>query len=117
MARYDGYVKIAAFDDNFEANRAPIHGPNKNPNENAIPTRAIADDRLATSLKSVIIAIHKLTFDFEIPPTIRLIKKIEKTLEYDQMQYEIKVPVKTNSKTGFLPKLSEAAPIRVDDIN
>ena len=41
MAKYDGYVWISAREKYFaDENTAPIAGPNMNPSENAMPTRA-----------------------------------------------------------------------------
>jgi len=63
------------------------------------------------------IAIDSDTLAFEIPPIIRLIKNITNKLDMDHVIYEINVPIITNIKTGFLPYLSDAAPITVDEIN
>ena len=84
---------MAALVDSFEENTAPMQGPNKKPNENAIPISAMAEERVVWSLKSVIIAIDKLTFALEIPPIIRLIKNIRNTLDTDHTKYDAKVPI------------------------
>ena len=52
----------------------------------------IAEERLFLSLRSVIIAMHSETLAFEMPPMMRLIRKIRKTLEIDHAKYETSVP-------------------------
>lgn len=94
---------MAAVLDSLAERSAPMQGPNRKPREKAIPMRAMDLERVAVSLRSVMTAIDRLTLAFEIPPIIRLIKNIMKTLETDQTRYEISVPVITNRRTGFLP--------------
>lgn len=69
----------------------------KNSTKQFIPVQlfnklAIADDRVSTSLKSVIIAIERETLALVTPPTMRLNKNIIKRLENDQIMYERSVP-------------------------
>ena len=54
--------------------------------------RTIADDLDAVSVKSVIMAMQIETLAFEIPPMMRLNKKMMKTLEADHAKYDNKVP-------------------------
>jgi len=65
--------------------------------------QTIAEDRLFLSLRSVIIAMHSETLAFEMPPMMRLIKKITNTLEIDQAKYETNVPNLINN--NFSKKL------------
>ena len=49
---------------------APMMGPTMKPMEKAIPTRAIPLPRVFGVESSVTIAVARLTFPFESPPTI-----------------------------------------------
>jgi hypothetical protein len=43
----------------------------------------MADDRVSSVVRSVMMAIASETFAFEMPPIMRLIRKIKNTLETD----------------------------------
>lgn len=59
-------------------NVAPIIGPKMKPNENAMPTRAMARPRFLSSDTSVMMAMLSDMFPLERPPTKRAMTKIRK---------------------------------------
>ena len=71
---------------------APMHGPTRKPMENAMPTRAMVDERSLLELMSVMMAMHMDTLALNMPPRMRLIRKTTNTLDMDQMMCEMSVP-------------------------
>lgn len=74
-------------------NMAPIIGPTMNPNENAIPTKAIAFPRFFVSEESVIIAMPREMFPLLKPPTKRARTNSWKLEDIAHKTYEHAMPI------------------------
>lgn len=65
---------------------------------------AIALPRCDCDDESVTIAVPKLTFPFDKPPTVRdMINHRNEFLENNQIEYESEIPTRDNNMTGFRP--------------
>lgn len=93
MAKIAGYQNQMAvvLSENFE-NIAPIIGPTINPNENAIPTNAIALPRVFVFDTSVIIAMLNDILPLLKPPTKRAITNIAKFFDIAHKPYDDAIP-------------------------